>query len=124
MKPEAQIKALAELDGWTERQCEDINVWAWFHNEEQMTAWLDKSWHAEYPPVDYLDSYDAIIPLIQKQEWDVKCEVAIQLRIAKQKTLVMVPTMDNLEGWCVVMLCATPAQLCEALLRATGKWKE
>ena len=74
MTKEAQVSALAELDG------------AKFH-------------------VDDLTSYDAIIPLIQKQE------VGVRARVVQRHP----------SG---VTLMSTPAQLCEALLRATGKWKE
>jgi len=57
------------------------------------------------PP--YLTSYDAIIPLIQKQTEDVKSDVVEFLYLMGDRQLER-----------------TPAQLCEALLRATGKWIE
>lgn len=50
--------------------------------------------------VDYLSSYDAIITLIQKH-WETCCESSVRTKFE---------------------VCATPDQLCEALLRATGKW--
>jgi len=49
----------------------------------------------------YLTSYDAIIPLLRKQPESVLHKVA--------------DAMD---------IMTTPSQLCEALLRATGKWEE
>lgn len=50
---------------------------------------------------DYTTSYDAIIPLIQKQS-----------------NGVMLGLLQRID-WKM-----NPAQLCEALLRATGKWEE
>lgn len=49
-------------------------------------------------------SYDAILPLIQKQDDELKLGV---------------------EHWCACYhpYDATPRQLCEALLKATGKWE-
>ena len=58
------------------------------------------------------NTYNAIIPLIQKQTKEVKlkCYEFLQ-RILK--------TAD----WLIMFECA-PAQLREALLRAKGKWKD
>jgi hypothetical protein len=52
-------------------------------------------------------SYDAIIPLIQKQTSEVQQRIHNRL----QK-----------EIWCCEL--NPPIKYCEALLRATGKWKE
>jgi len=51
-------------------------------------------------------------------------EVAIQLRIYYQRNEEIYPGLNNLEGWMLWTITSTPAQLCEVLLRATGKWKE
>lgn len=94
MKPEEQIKSLAELDG----------------------IFLDE-WRPEnrkHFKIPYLTSYDAIIPLIKKQDYNVKA--AIYNFFTREDA-----------GWttCAVsMLEATPDELCEALLRATENWKE
>lgn len=142
MKLEDQIKAAAELDGlktWTKDgyalQNGCLIVRDKLNRRDLCLIDTGRIYHSTFadckgniPVVEeckpYSTSYDAIIPLIQKHTWNIKCEVAIQLRIVKQKTLIMFPTMDNLEGWCAVMLASTPAQLLEALLRATGKWEE
>ena len=94
MKPELQIKTLAELD--------DLKgEWQGLYHVLMYGQW--------YPVKDYLTSYDAIIPLIQKQTGF---------------------TMVKIEDWIennsatAFWYHATPAQLCEALLRATGKWIE
>jgi hypothetical protein len=75
MTDEDKIKALAELDGrWPNLSQESLR---------------------------YLTSYDAIIPLIQKQPMGIRV---------------------TLEKNCTVFDSAE--QLCEALLRATRKYKE
>lgn len=57
----------------------------------------------------YLHSYDAIIPVIQKQD-----------RPTQIKMMKLIAKMFEIElGW-----DATPSQLSQALLRATGKWKD
>lgn len=96
MTPQQQIKALAELDGWEEFE---------YRIEDDQTTWYEIRWKCidnkrddiEYLP-QYLTSYDAIILLCFKYwgDWFWK-------------------TMRNK---------ATPPQLCEALLRVTGKWIE
>lgn len=97
MLKEAQIKALAELDGW-EAVFEDC--------ASRMMGtppdWSDHGYRHHYCKA-YLTSYDAIIPLIQKQSEGIREFVY--------------------EYW-HYPLSVTPAQLCEALLRATGKWTE
>lgn len=98
MTKQEQIKALAELDG-IEIDISPYN-WRW--------RYKDCSWNAFDLP-DYLTSYDAIIPLIQKQnDFDL---IDLEMWIEDQNKLGLV-------------IYATPAQLCEALLRATGKWKQ
>lgn len=102
MTTEQQIKALAELDGWKSREhISPIDnktvIGLWYLKDTQCVSIL--------PP--YLTSYDAIIPVIQKQTNEVKADVWFRLGCVNW-------------GW----LDATPAQLCEALLRATGKWEE
>ncbi len=99
MNPAEQIKALAELDGWTELFCEqDRTLWG-FRN--------GRKYSERTPDANYLTSYDAIIPLIQKQDIDVRLAVQIS---------------TNADTGCFID--ATPTQLCEALLLATGMWKE
>jgi len=60
----------------------------------------------------YLTSYDAILPLVQNQPHHIIACIYDDMRD---------------EGWTdgvVRLLNFTPSQLCEALLRATGKWKD
>lgn len=114
MNPAEQIKALAELDGWKLTQ-KTIPVWEitqydgsgeWTNKEVALYENDGATKKFERLP-QYLTSYDAIIPLIQKQDIDVRLAVQIS---------------TSTDTGCFID--ATPAQLCEALLRATGKWKE
>jgi hypothetical protein len=99
MNPQEQIKALAELDG-----CKWIPYVEGTHAHwlTSTGTWLDM-------PPDYLTSYDAIIPLIQKQDEGIMEQFFDEVgKLIKYAYFVY----------------ATPSQLCEALLRATGKWKD
>ena len=98
MKPEDQIKALAELDGWTPHD-KYPDVMCRGRREAHI-----KSDNMQC----YLTSYDAIIPLIQRQDDGVIGELHRFLWILWKKRFYE----------------ATPNQLCEALLRATNKWIE
>ena len=93
MKPEDQIKALAELDG--RLACTVSNCGC----------------GSELKDFNYLTSYDAIIPLIQRHQ-----------RQGRKMALKITGELWNMK--LVFLFQATPSQLCEALLRATGKWKE
>lgn len=112
MKPELQLKACAELDGW-KLQYHNLQGENWVKpNGDIVTLWADSTLHdCNFFP-NYLTSYDAIIPLIQKQDKN---------------------TLHKLLNWLVFQdegyrlewsIFATPQQLVEALLRATGKWIE
>lgn len=105
MKPQDQIKALAELDGC--KICTHVpDYWDRVGTEQDSELYCRECreflHHMREKP--YRTSYDAIIPLIQKQgkawavsgvTWNMGITYSIE---------------------------ATPAQLCEALLRATGRW--
>ncbi len=107
MKPELQIKALAKLDGWT------FEYGFFCHRHKTTNELLCSDMHGSQQHVsDYLTSYDAIIPLIQKQSDKIKTAVFELLQDSKE-TISVIAVWD-----------ATPAQLCKALLRATGEWKE
>ena len=98
MTQEQQTKALAELDGWNYDGLD-------FANREQYSQCGLTRCLCDLP--EYLTSYDAIIPLIQKQ--DLHGEVLDALGDMRHS------------GYYTQ---ATPAQLCEALLRATNRWTE
>lgn len=105
MKPEEQIKSLAELDGYIMELSSPnrIPVMSLYEKDK-----IIRECHMDSPRMTaYLTSYDAIIPLIHRQSSEVREKV-------DQK--------HELVGFGYGF--PTPAQLCEALLRATGKWKE
>ena len=100
LTPQDKIKLAAELDGF-----EDIKFYVLGKAADGITA-LARSRSADYRcdiPA-YATSYDAIIQLIQKQ--DLSTIIAIQCYVCR--------TLD-------CTLVATPSQLLDALLVATGK---
>lgn len=111
MTNEAMIRALAELDGWRMSLHSEHRM----ANDEQEVCKMIADFK-------YLTSYDAIIPLIQKQGpiaqyqmVDFLCELMLEEYDGN----------DYVKQSDLSTLCkATPSQLCEALLRATGKWIE
>jgi hypothetical protein len=99
MKLEQQIKALAELDGWKQHE----------KYPDVMCRGKQEAHIKSDNMQCYLTSYDAIIPLIQKQS-DV-----VKFRVLDSPDFMFI---------CMRIINTTPAQLSEALLRATGKWIE
>lgn len=89
MTPQDKIKALAEMDGLNPKIVEGLLM------------------AGDGAPIqNYLASYDAIIPLIQKQTYEVKHRIWASLKS---------------QSW---TFDATPTQLADALLIATGKMKK
>ena len=101
MTHQNQIKALAELDGWLLQESKTHPAWNLWHKGE------DQRSNETLP--NYLTSYDAIIPLVRKQSEEFINAMGIELRELP---------------WNWNTIIHTPQQLAEALLRATGKWKE
>ena len=99
MKPDDQIKALAELDGREIAYGEFVDI-----RQRESDGEPEILGHVPFP--DYLTSYDAIIPLIQKRGDYTQTKIE-DFMLSQLK-----------------MFSVTPTQLCEALLRATGKWKD
>ena len=96
MTREEKIKVLAELDGWH----------GVHSNHNKVVGWPGPNhigFLTEVPP--YLTSYDAIIPLIQKQPKEIR------LKMFEEKA-------DR------VSIMTTPEQLADALIKAVGKWKD
>lgn len=88
MSPIRQVQALAELE-----------------NDEQRLKFLQLFYQCRRENIPYLTSYDAIIPLIQKQPQEVIDKMAPML-------------------WKLAFkIVHTPPELCEALLRAHDKWE-
>ncbi len=99
MKEQDQIYAIAQLDGWTERDER------WFH----VTYSEGQQGIKFYNLPDYFHSRDAIVPVIEKQNDMMHCSINYWLTI----------NLGYRHGFLVL-----PAHLCEALLRATARWKE
>lgn len=122
MTKEQQIKAIAELDGWTEVGSHKPFGFSFFclsgkHNKDNYDF---------HPLKDYLQSRDAIVSVIEKQGIAVMEGVLMQLWNIFDKTIshgTHFYGFSELRKQTLIMF-ATPAQLAEALLRATGKWKE
>jgi hypothetical protein len=96
--PEQKIKALAKLDG----------LYFGVADYDPEECWRDAN--TKQPinfNLDYLTSYDAIIPLIQKQPVSIQMALDLYMRI------------EGVAFWTV----ATPTQLADALLVATGKFE-
>lgn len=106
MTKQDQIKELAELDGWTDIENGMGNCVRYGGTESETIVYLLLP--------EYLTSYDTIIPLIQKQSKKVRDKVRYNLSHG----------CSDLDEHFDKMLTCTRAQLCEALLRATGKWVE
>jgi hypothetical protein len=89
------IKQVAEIDG---RKVKFENgLWREFLS-------FDGRWSTDINPVDsYLFSYDAIIPVIQKQPIEIKSDISVLLGVK--------------HDWCA-WVDKTPRQLCEALAKA------
>ena len=114
MTPEEQIKALAEVDGWT---CNPANGFCAVVNSVLQTYLCRRSDGTWTGLPDYLTSYDAIIPLIQKLWKNDVITTDFNVYLTKAMNFPFQPR-------CIEAFEATPSQLCEALLRATNKWKE
>lgn len=98
MKEQDQIKALAEIAGLIKDG--ELNPdYMWWNNYifSEDGGMPDEIWNP-------LTSYDAIIPLIQKQDVTARHNIGTSYR-----------------AWNFIR---TPAQLSEALLRSVGKWKD
>lgn len=129
MNQQDQIKALAELDGREIAYGEFVDI-----RQRESDGEPEILGHSPFP--DYLTSYDAIIPLIQKQ-WKVSCPQNKEWAVKFIQELYRLHTHPECEeidlqdafddchqAIYLAMMVSMPAQLCEALLRATGKWKE
>lgn len=97
--------------------------------QKEEIAKLDENWLDGYMVhwKPYTTSRDAIVPVIERQPPAVLAECCrVLLELLKDYWIQFDKDVD----WSSQIMCmmatlkATPAQLCEALLRATGKWKE
>ena len=117
MKTEQQIIELAKLDGF-----EDIRISGPFNTLGGSIVINEKrDWH-RLP--SYLTSRDAIIPLVEKvlERGEMERLFARELHKLVFKFPLNWGDVQSVVDSLRMFLYTTPAQLCEALLRATGKW--
>jgi hypothetical protein len=118
MTKNAQQIALAKLDGWVFYPSKDNGYGQarpefWQNEETGETVWENT------PNFPNYDSRDVLIPLIQKLEkLSLRVNFLNKLRRILQRDLGYNAISD------FDMLIATVKQLQEALLRATGLWKD
>lgn len=122
MTLEQQIKALAELDGWTEvyyfeyrggiGEDDDSVPFGWYGTKNK-----DCIRQGQKVP-NYLTSYDAIIPLRVKV-----CNTSI-LKVAwlNSARSILARRIKLVSDFDIASI--KPDEDCEALLRATNKWKD
>lgn len=112
MKPEEQIEALAKLDGWTDIESNYMGKFYGNQNGEKSSNDLIPN---------YLNSYDAIIPVLKKQDDLIKknmIHILANIFYGDEK-----PENQWYDCQVIAYHSATSAQLAEALLRATNLWK-
>ena len=108
MTYDEKIVALAELDGYTQHKGamdydgNPIPYTIYTNTDGIMFNSTDKTF-------SYLTSYDAIIPLIQKQAYSVTAFIQDELS-----------NVNDMKYW---LNRVTPMQMANALLTATGKMK-
>lgn len=108
---EQKTRLLAELDGLAPVCRKDTGLWHWENPTTRMTRNYAQGISEEHlvAVTNYLTSYDAIIPLIQKLGDEVKSKMWTYLTDTSSKICIWID--------------ATPSQLCDAVLVATGKAK-
>ena len=99
-----KIKLAAELDGKKELKQIGVNLYE-----------VPKNFYPATKVPNYATSYDAIIPLIQKQWKNDKLTTRFSHELSR--LLNQWPVWPN----SCETLCATPSQLLDALLVSTGK---
>ena len=109
LTPEQKNIECAKLDGWEYYPNPENNL----HCVERKHQWFDTNCGCCYHRcnADYFTSYDAIIPLIQKQNIDVLQRL---MEIARK---ICTEKKTNQSG---TFWIGTPSQLQDALLKAHG----
>ena len=114
MNESEQIKAIAELDGFDKEPTKPRTaIWGLSHNKPE--------WNFIHQLPRYLESRDAIVPVIEKLTYIGKTQVVdflCDLMLEGYDGSDYVKQSDV-----PLLLCASPAVICEALLRSTGRWK-
>lgn len=95
-------------------------------------AKLDRKEEWEYNPNNpafgsllYLTSRDAIVPVIEKQPYEIKCQIGVELAKMDGWKGANLDEVSNFDWDDIILLVTKPArQLSEALLRSVGRWKD
>lgn len=112
MRPERIIEEVAKLDGWFLHGRNSLIMYKTSDNKPD--GCVTEESHIEAQKLSrYLTSRDAIVPVIEEQERKIRRRIA---------TLFFSVNNDEKDNM-LKLLTATPSQLCEALLRATNKWR-
>lgn len=123
--------AMAELDGWVLAEMQDRFGNQFYRRIDDPTE-AGKEWRragefpTSYQPLpDYMGSRDAVMPIVIR-----KCAV-LTVRVKFLNNLrdeVAPEAPTNKVGTPLVtdymLIVATPKQICTALLKALGKWKD
>lgn len=113
MKEQSQIIAIAELDGWK------LNPFGGMYPPNLQP---ETNLNQQFKIPNYLHSRDAIVPVIEKWITDEQSKWRFITKIADITGLDRLDSGEYHEVF--YLLLVSPSQLCEALLRATGKWTE
>ena len=119
LTPTDKIRLVAELDGWTFHPSKDNT-----QGIARLEYWLDPDGEPYYCdakdlPIKYSTSYDAIIPLIQKQDIEIRRDVYRALHRDKYERDTDTTVRFSVDIGNFINF--TPSQLLDALLVATGK---
>ena len=109
-----KIKLAAEIDGKKELKQIGVNLYE-----------VPKNFYPAIKVPDYATSYDAIIPLVQKQTITIQEDVLLALVSMFDKTIsehgIRFTDFTDWRQQTLIQFSTTPSQLLDALLVATGK---
>ena len=115
-----KIKLAAELDGWklSKKYPETVMT-------KQLESGFLRESHIQSASLkSYATSYDAIIPLIQKQTISIQEDVLLALVNEFNTSIKHGTRFGDFTEWrqqTIIQFSTTPSQLLDALLVATGK---
>lgn len=115
------IKAVAELDGWSFANQYTANA-PYIATKNYGTMKFQGI--AALEQFAYLASYDAILPVIGKQDEAAQMKTIIELYNIKWSVMPDESSFIGIDGCADLMFLSTPRQLCIAFLIATGKYNE
>lgn len=130
MTPEQINIECALVDGWEihepTSETGDVELWI---KEGEFDQFLPGTEEEKEVFSKYTTSYDAIIPLIQRQLFATEGEGDEKIQLKPDELVDFWEELDELTSFFdewghVGMLNCTPLQLATALLKALGRWKE